>query len=103
MLITARIASIFVSSTVVHIYDFHVFTVIYSPLRGFISFWIGSPNMHDFIGVLGWVLRRQRERMIEFPEGAGAGCQCEILHIPVLSICPKLYFERVGVCGCEDF
>ena len=36
MFITARIASIFVSSTAVHIYDFHIFTVIYSPLRGFI-------------------------------------------------------------------
>ena len=27
--ITARIASIFISSTAVHIYDFHIFTVIY--------------------------------------------------------------------------
>ena len=27
---TARIASIFVSSTAVHTYDFHTFTVIYS-------------------------------------------------------------------------
>ena len=30
--ITARVASIFVSSTAVHMYDFHVFPVVYSPL-----------------------------------------------------------------------
>ena len=36
MFITVRIASIFVSSTSLHIYDFHVFTVIYLPLQGFI-------------------------------------------------------------------
>ena len=30
--ITARIVSILVSSTAVHIYDFHIFTVIYSDL-----------------------------------------------------------------------
>ena len=34
--ITARITSIFVSSTAVHMYDFHVFPVVYSPLWGFI-------------------------------------------------------------------
>ena len=34
--ITARIASIFISSTAVHIYEFHIFTVIYSPLHRFI-------------------------------------------------------------------
>ena len=34
--INVRIASVFVSSTTVYIYDFHIFTVIYSPLRGFI-------------------------------------------------------------------
>ena len=32
----AWIAFIFVSSTAVRIYDFHIFTVIYSPVGGFI-------------------------------------------------------------------
>ena len=34
--ITVRVTSIFVSSTALCIYDFHVFTVIYLPLGGFI-------------------------------------------------------------------
>ena len=34
--ITARIPYIFVSSTEVHLNDFDIFTVIHSPLRGFI-------------------------------------------------------------------
>ena len=34
--ITAKIVSIFPSLSAVQIYDFHVFTVVYSPLYGFI-------------------------------------------------------------------
>ena len=41
MFITTRIVSIFVSSSAVYIHDFHVFTAIYSPLRGL--FW----NQHN--------------------------------------------------------
>ena len=36
MLITAKIAFIFTSLTAVQIYDFHIFTTVYSPLHGFI-------------------------------------------------------------------
>ena len=36
MLITAKIAFIFTSITAVQIYDFHIFTTVYSPLHGFI-------------------------------------------------------------------
>ena len=34
--ITAKIAFIFTSLSEVQIYDFHIFTFVYSPLRGFI-------------------------------------------------------------------
>ena len=34
--ITAKIAFIFTSLTAVRIYDFHIFTAVYSPLHGFI-------------------------------------------------------------------
>ena len=34
--ITAKIASIFTSLSAVQIYDFHIFTAVYSPLHGFI-------------------------------------------------------------------
>ena len=39
--ITAKMAFIFTSSSAVHIYDFHIFTVIYSSLQGI--FW----NQHN--------------------------------------------------------
>ena len=35
--ITAKIAFIFISKPTVHIHDFHVFTIIYSSLHGFIT------------------------------------------------------------------
>ena len=34
--ITAKIAFIFMSLSAIQIYDFHIFTVVYSPLHGFI-------------------------------------------------------------------
>ena len=36
MLITAKIAIIFTSLSAIQIYDFHIFTAVYSPLHGFI-------------------------------------------------------------------
>ena len=59
---TARVTSIFVSSTAVHIYDFHIFTVIYSPLHGFIwnqlnnqrsTNWANKPTGNHFKGFTG--------------------------------------------------
>ena len=46
---TARIASIFVSSTAVRIHDLYILTVIYSPLGGFI--W-NHNNNHLPVGLL---------------------------------------------------
>ena len=54
--ITAKIVSIFPSLSAVQIYDFHVFTVVYSPLHGFI--W----NQHsDKLpeGLLGQLMERR--------------------------------------------
>ena len=36
MFITAKIANIFTSLSAIQIYDFHIFTAVYSPLHGFI-------------------------------------------------------------------
>ena len=53
--ITATIAYIFFSSTAVHIYDFHMFTVIYSPPCGFI--WTKHNNQLP-VGLLAQFLER---------------------------------------------
>ena len=45
----AKIVSIFTSLTAIHIYDFHIFMVIYSPLHGFIY------DQHDDQLLVGWL------------------------------------------------
>ena len=52
--ITTKIVSIFPSLSAVQIYDFHVFTVVYSPLHGFI--W----NQLKFVSSVGRALYRYR-------------------------------------------
>ena len=49
MFITAKIAFIFTSLSALQIYDFHIFTVVYSPLHGFI--W-NQDNNQLLIGLL---------------------------------------------------
>ena len=52
---TAKIAFIFMSLSAVQIYDFHIFTVVYSPLHGFI--W----NQLKLVSSVGRALYRYRK------------------------------------------
>ena len=57
MFITAKIAFIFTSLSVVHLYDLHTFTVIYSSLHGFINkimkWWAWHSNHNYPVNVMG--------------------------------------------------
>ena len=59
--ITARNASIFASSTAVHIYDIHIFTVIYSPLREFIWNQLNDQLSVGLLASVGRVPRRNHK------------------------------------------
>ena len=59
MFITAKIDFIFTSLTAVQIYDFHIFTTVYSPLHGFI--W----NQHS------WLVSSVGRALHRYPRGHG--------------------------------
>ena len=85
MFITAKIDFIFTSLTAVQIYDFHIFTTVYSPLHGFI--W----NQHS------WLVSSVGRALHRYPRGYG------FKSLPAwIFFRPSFYYYLSSVHYCED-